>query len=478
MKLFKICIVLAAAGVLLLGCGDDDEGEDVLLQGISITSSYAKVPADITMQYTASGAYSDGSTADITNSVSWSSSVTAVATIDNTGLLTSIATGETNINATASGITSNTKPLSVEVITIDHLTVVPDALILSLGTSENLQAFAVASNSESYDITTNVAWSSADTAIATIDANGLVAAISAGGSTMTADFRGFFATSAVTVQAVSASDIRIEPANSHTVPDFLVQFKAFDVSTGADITNDVTWSSDDITIADIGKNDGLAETGDVGAAVITATAPGSTTASTALTVDDAELLSIEITDPNSGRLPVGFSFSYTATGNYSNGFRPDMTKLVDWKADDDDIADFKDGTGGIWAGVVDAFTPGSTEVKATYGTLLGDIEDITILTVTIDNLVSIALTPLNTTVTLGDTFLYTPIGTFASGETLDLNQSVATKWNPVDPAIVIVDGQGSHDSAPGTAYAIGVGTTTVTVQYLSIESPSASVMVQ
>ena len=464
-------LMLLFGSVLLSGCGSDDE--DVVLQGISITSSYAKVPADITMQYTASGAYSDGSTADLTNSVSWSSSDIAVATIASTGLLTSIATGETNINATASGITSNTKPLSVETITIDNLTVVPDALILSLGTSENLQAFAVASNGESYDITENVAWSSADTAVATIDTNGLAAAVSAGGATMTASFKTFTATSEVTVQATSVSDIRIEPANSHTVPEFLVQFKAFDVNTGLDITNNVTWSSDDITVADIDKDDGLAETGDAGAAVITATsADGLITALTQLSVDDAELLSITITDPNNGRLPVGFSFQYTATGIYSNGYMPDMTKLVDWKADKDDIADFIDTTGSRWAGVVKAYEPGSTEVRATYGEL-SDITGKSILTTTIDNLESIELTPAATTVTSGDVFLYTPTGTFGSGETLDLNQSTGTSWSPADPTIVLVDG----NKNPGTAYALFPGSTTVTVKYLLIESLPANVMV-
>ena len=128
-------------------------------------------------------------------------------------------------------------------------------------------------------------------------------------------------------------------------------------------------------------------------------------------------------------------------------------------------------------GVVDAYTVGSTEVTATYGTLIGDIEGKTLLTVTNTNLVSIDLQPIGTTTTLGDTFQYTPIGTFDNGETLDLNQSVATKWSPADTRVVMVDGQGSHDVAPGTAYALGVGSTDVIVQYLLIASPPANVIV-
>ena len=72
--------------------------------------------------------------------------------------------------------------------------------------------------------------------------------------------------------------------------------------------------------------------------------------------------------------------------------------------------------------------------------------------------------------TSGDVFQYYPIGTFDNGETLDLNLSVATKWSPDDTAIVMVD-------TVGKAYALGVGTTDVIVQYLLIVSPPAALTV-
>ena len=52
-----------------------------------------------TQQFTATGTYSDGSTQNLTNLVSWSSSNTAVATIGSGGLATSIAAGSTTIQA-------------------------------------------------------------------------------------------------------------------------------------------------------------------------------------------------------------------------------------------------------------------------------------------------------------------------------------------------------------------------------------------
>jgi len=62
-----------------------------------------------TQQFTATGSYSDSSSADITNSVAWSSSNTGFATIDATnGLATGVAAGLTIITATSDTISGNT----------------------------------------------------------------------------------------------------------------------------------------------------------------------------------------------------------------------------------------------------------------------------------------------------------------------------------------------------------------------------------
>jgi hypothetical protein len=61
-----------------------------------------------TKQFTASGAYSDGTTNDITAQSTWRSSNTAAATVNGSGLATAIATGNTTITATSGSIAGNT----------------------------------------------------------------------------------------------------------------------------------------------------------------------------------------------------------------------------------------------------------------------------------------------------------------------------------------------------------------------------------
>lgn len=71
-----------------------------VLTSISVTPAVASVGVNGTQQYTAKGSYSDASSEDLTTQVVWSSSATAIATVDATGLATGHALGLANITAT------------------------------------------------------------------------------------------------------------------------------------------------------------------------------------------------------------------------------------------------------------------------------------------------------------------------------------------------------------------------------------------
>ncbi len=58
------------------------------------------------LQFTATGTFVDGSTADLTTAVSWASSLESVATIDSAGLATGVAVGTSSITAMLDDVTS------------------------------------------------------------------------------------------------------------------------------------------------------------------------------------------------------------------------------------------------------------------------------------------------------------------------------------------------------------------------------------
>jgi outer membrane protein assembly factor BamB len=76
---------------------------------IAVTPSNLSIVNGTTVQLTATGTYSGGSTRDLTTQVVWSSSDITKATVSATGLVTAIATGSTMFTATSGTITGSTQ---------------------------------------------------------------------------------------------------------------------------------------------------------------------------------------------------------------------------------------------------------------------------------------------------------------------------------------------------------------------------------
>jgi hypothetical protein len=88
-------------------------GTGIVLSSLSIGANSASLNYGSSEQFTATGAYSDNSTASLTSQVAWASSAQNVAGINASGLATALSAGQTNITATLSGVTSNTFQLTV-----------------------------------------------------------------------------------------------------------------------------------------------------------------------------------------------------------------------------------------------------------------------------------------------------------------------------------------------------------------------------
>ena len=83
-------------------------GPPPTLTSIAVTPTNPTIVTGGAQQFTATGTYSDGSTQNITNQVSWNSSTSAVATINASGLASGVSAGSTTISATQSGVTGLT----------------------------------------------------------------------------------------------------------------------------------------------------------------------------------------------------------------------------------------------------------------------------------------------------------------------------------------------------------------------------------
>jgi hypothetical protein len=71
---------------------------------VTVTPAVDSIDTGQTVQYTATGTYSDLSTQNLTDSVTWSSSNSATVTISSTGLATGITAGAVTISASDSAV--------------------------------------------------------------------------------------------------------------------------------------------------------------------------------------------------------------------------------------------------------------------------------------------------------------------------------------------------------------------------------------
>ena len=88
------------------GRANVSQGAPPTLVSITVTPNYPIVFAGSTQQFAATGQYSDGSTLDVTDSSTWSSSDTTVATFNASGLASTVFAGTINVTATYNGVVS------------------------------------------------------------------------------------------------------------------------------------------------------------------------------------------------------------------------------------------------------------------------------------------------------------------------------------------------------------------------------------
>ena len=139
--------------------------------------------------------------------VTWSSSNTAAATVSSSGVVTGVAAGSATITATSSGRTgTSTITVTAVPLVVTTVTVAPPAISIVAGTTTTLQSTVNDQNGNAMTGQT-VTWSSSNTAAATVSSSGVVTGVAAGSATITATSSGKTGTSSITITAPSGSGV-------------------------------------------------------------------------------------------------------------------------------------------------------------------------------------------------------------------------------------------------------------------------------
>jgi uncharacterized protein YjdB len=180
-----------------------------VLVSIAVTPLNASIGIGQTLQFTAIGTYSDGSTANLTAIAAWTSSASAMASITAAGLATGVATGTPTITAT-SGPVSGTTVLNVTKAVVQSISIFSSSASLGAGQTQQFTATATYSDGSQQDVTAKAKWTSASASVATINATGLATGITFGATTITAtytDTTGTFVSTAPLNVLINFSDL-------------------------------------------------------------------------------------------------------------------------------------------------------------------------------------------------------------------------------------------------------------------------------
>lgn len=269
--------------------------------------------------------------------VTWTSSNTAIATVDANGKVTAVAPGTAVIVVTTKDggktasctVTVSSTTVPVESITLDKTS-------LSLAEGETATIIATVSPDNATNKAVN--WTSSNTAVATVDANGNVTAVSAGTIVIIASTADGGKTALCTV-TVTASAVPVESVSLNKGTLSLEEGASETLTATVNPSNatdkSVTWSSSNSAVATVDANGKVTAVAAGEAEITVTTTDGAKTASCTVTVT-ASAVAVESVSLNKTELSliVGAEETLTATVLPENA----DNKAVTWSSSDESVA--------------------------------------------------------------------------------------------------------------------------------------------
>jgi len=292
-RLFAAIVLSVFVLGVLSGCSGlpNSGGGGKTLSSIAVTpAAPAHLKVGATQQFTAMGTFSDGSSSDITSTVTWNSATTAAATISGTGLATGVAAGTSSITATSGTVTS--PGVTLTVISLASIAVTPNPASVAVSGTVQLTATGTYSDTSTADISSQVTWACAPSAIATISPSGVATAGAANGTCQITATSGAIISPGVTLTvgtggtpvAIAVQIVQVNPTIAiGNTEVFTAKFLMSDGSL-IDPTAAVTWSSGTPATATIIANAGIASGVAAGSSTITASSTGLTSGTSILIV--------------------------------------------------------------------------------------------------------------------------------------------------------------------------------------------------
>ena len=400
----------------------------VPVASVAVAPATAAVQVGQTVQLNATTKDATGNTLT-GRTVAWVSSTPALATVNESGLVTGVGVGgPVTITATSEGKTG-TAAITVNPVPVASVAVTPATAIVPVGQTVQLTATTKDANGNVL-MGRPVTWASNTPTLATVSDAGLVMGVSVGGPvTITATSEGQNGSAAITVVPVPVATVTVAPLTATIQIGQTVQLMATAKDANGNVLTDrpVTWASNLPTLATVngtGLVTGVAAGGPV---IITATSEGHS-GTAAITVNPVPVASVTVS-PATATVQVGQTVKLMATTKDANG-NVLTGRTVTWASSTPALASVNGS--GVVTGVA---AGGPVTITATSEGQSGTAA-ITVIPVPV---ASVTVTPASTTVQIGRTV---PL----KATTKDANGNVLTDrpvtWASSNPTLATVDGTG------------------------------------
>lgn len=143
------------------------------LTELEVATATSSIPLGTTAVFVATGRFSDGSSQDLSGTVSWSSSAPAVASVDAQGVARGLSVGEAEIAGQFAGQTASAS-LLVTNATLRSLAITPEAPRVVQRATQQLRALGTYTDGTVVDMTSSVEWSSDNEGVAVVAPGGLL----------------------------------------------------------------------------------------------------------------------------------------------------------------------------------------------------------------------------------------------------------------------------------------------------------------
>ncbi len=348
--------------------------------------------------------------------------------------------------------------------TLSSLLISPADPVVPIGDSARFAVTGVFSDGTRQDVTPTVTWSVANPDIASVDKSGMALAKHPGNTVISAVSGSVSAKVTLTVPPATLTSISITPPVSSLAKGSTLQLAAtatFADGTTADVTSSATWASSNSAVVTVNST-GLVTGAALGTAMITATS-GEIRGAETFPVLPPTMVSLSISPP-SAVVAKGRTQQITVTANFSDGTTQDVTGSVAWSVSPATVATISQ------TGLVTAVATGAATISA----ISGSISASAVLTVSPPALASLAVAPVNPSITKGGTQQLTVTGSFTDGSTQNMTGAVA--WTVSSASVVTVSNSGMVTGvANGTAIVTATsgsvsGSDTITVAGASLVS--------